>query len=148
MKDKLQKLIEAVALIKANLMPSLRMPSNRPPKLNTKNTLAAKNKKNPIDVAQQVKSPEAKNYAMRQAASQVRANNNQFSFGKSEGESHKYHIVVNGYRVTTDPVTIEHVNEKYGGVKALEATGHLLVPAKEQRLKQHPKTGQWSLKDV
>jgi hypothetical protein len=41
-----------------------------------------------------------------------------------------YHIHIDGQQITDTPVSLTHVNNKYGGVKKLEASGHKLVPAK------------------
>lgn len=141
--DQLHKLRD---LLKANLTPSLRMPGATQPKPPKMPSVAPKTKKNPIKVAEQVTGKQAKPYAMQQATQQVKANTNQMALAlKSEGNSHQYHIHVDGHRVTHEPVTLEHVNQKYGGVKALEATGHRLVPVHQERLHQH-QNGQWSLR--
>lgn len=42
-----------------------------------------------------------------------------------------YHIHIGGERVTDKPVTLTQVNNMYGGVKRLEASGHVLVPHEE-----------------
>lgn len=48
--------------------------------------------------------------------------------------STSYHIHKDGYRVTDKPVTLDHVDRVYGGVKKLESSGHKLVPAKEEKV--------------
>lgn len=39
-----------------------------------------------------------------------------------------YHIHKDGYRITTQPVSIKDATDKYGSVKRLESSGHILVP--------------------
>lgn len=143
MESFVKKLNDIKDLLKANLMPSLRMPSIEPPKPPKAPSLAPKSKKNPIKVAQQVKTPDAKDFAMGQAALQVKASTNPLAFAtKSEGESHHYHIVQNGYRITDKPVSMEEINVKHGGVKRLEGAGFHLVPVVKEKLKLE-KNGQW-----
>lgn len=140
-----KKLNEFKELIKNKLMPSLRMPSLEPPKPPKMPNLVPKSKKNPIKVAEQVKAPEAKDFAMGQAASQVKANHNPFAYtAKSEGESYHYHILQDGHRITDTPVSMEEVNVKHGGVKRLESSGFRLVPVVKEKL-EFKKNGQWSL---
>ncbi len=56
--------------------------------------------------------------------------NGQWSLEKAEAPAlPKYHIHTDGARITTEPVDLNFVQKKYGGVKALEAAGHKLVPA-------------------
>lgn len=144
MKHFINKLNKFKDLIKA-LTPSLRMPSIEPPKLPKMPSLAPKSKKNPIKVAQQVKTPEAKDFAMEQAATQVKANRNPLAFTtKSEGESYYYHIIQDGQRVTDTPLTIEDINNKHGGVKRLENAGFRIVPVVKEKL-EFKKNGQWSI---
>lgn len=145
MESFVKKLNEIKDLLKANLMPSLRMPSIEPPKPPKAPSLAPKSKKNPIKVAEQVKAPQAKDFAMEQASQQVKASTNPLAFTtKSEGESYNYHIVQNGYRITDKPISLEEVNVKHGGVKRLESAGFRLVPTVKEKLKLS-KNGQWSL---
>lgn len=145
MESFIKKLNEIKDLLKANLMPSLRMPSLEPPKPPKAPSLAPKSKKNPIKVAEQIKAPQAKDFAMEQAGQQVKASNNSLAFTtKSEGESYHYHIVQDGYRITDKPVSLEEINVKHGGVKRLESAGFRLVPTTKEKLKLN-KNGQWSL---
>lgn len=145
MESFIKKLNDIKDLLKASLMPSLRMPSIEPPKPPKAPSLAAKSKKNPIKVAQQVKTPDAKDFAMGQATQQVKATTNPFAFTtKSEGESYHYHIVQDGHRITDKPVSMEEINVKHGGVKRLESAGFRLVPVVKEKLKLE-KNGQWSI---
>ena len=132
-------------LLKASLMPSLRTPSIDTPKPPKTPSLAPKSKKNPIKVAQQVQTPDAKDFAMRQATAQVKAASNPLAYtAKSEGESYHYHITENGYRITDKPLSISEINTKHGGVKRLESAGFRLVPVKKEKLNLS-KNGQWTL---
>jgi hypothetical protein len=145
MKSLIKKLNQINDLLKAGLMPSLRMPSLEPPKPPKMPSLAPKSKKSPIKIAQQVQTPDAKDFAMGQAAMQVKAKNNTFAYtAKSEGESYNYHIVQDGHRITDRPVSMEEVNTKHGGVKRLESTGFRLVPVVKEKLHLE-KNGQWSI---
>jgi hypothetical protein len=140
-----KKLNEIKDLLKAGLMPSLRMPSIEPPKPPKAPSLAPKSKKNPVKVAQQVQAPQAKDFAMGQAVMQVKANTNPLAFAtKSEGESYHYHILQNGQRITDTPVSMQEINIKHGGVKRLENAGFRLVPVVKEKLKLE-KNGQWSI---
>jgi hypothetical protein len=145
MKSLIKKLNQINDLLKAGLMPSLRMPSLEPPKPPKMPSLAPKSKKNPIKVAQQIQTPDAKDFAMGQAAMQVKAKSNPLAYtAKSEGESHHYHIVQDGHRITDRPVSMEEVNTKHGGVKRLENAGFRLVPVVKEKLHLE-KNGQWSI---
>lgn len=140
-----EKLTHIIDLIKANLMPSLRMPSLEPPKPPKAPSLAPKSKKNPVKVAQQVQAPSAKDFAMRQATQQVQSNTNPLAYtAKSEGDSYHYHITENGYRITDKPLSIADINAKHGGVKNLEDAGFRLVQVSKEKLKLN-KNGQWSI---
>lgn len=145
MRSLVKKLNEIKDLLKAGLMPSLRMPSLEPPKPPKLPSLAPKSKKNPIKVAQQVKTPDAKDFAMGQATQQVKASSNPLAYtAKSEGESYHYHILQEGQRITDKPVSMEEVNTRHGGVKRLESAGFRLVPVVKEKLKLE-KNGQWTL---
>lgn len=145
MNNFVKKLNEIKDLLKASLMPSLRMPSLEPPKPPKAPSAAPGSKKNPIKVAQQIKAPQAKDFAMGQATQQVKATTNPLAFTtKSEGESYHYHIIQNGYRITDKPISLQDINVKHGGVKKLESSGFRLVPATKEKLKLS-KNGQWSL---
>jgi hypothetical protein len=145
MKTFVKKLNEIKDLLKAGLMPSLRMPSIEPPKPPKAPSMAPKSKKNPIKVAEQIKTPQAKDFAMGQAAMQVKANTNPLAFTtKSEGESYQYHILQDGYRITDRPLTLQEINSQHGGVKRLETAGFRLVPSVKEKLKLE-KNGQWSI---
>jgi hypothetical protein len=39
-----------------------------------------------------------------------------------------YHIHKDGYRVTSEPLSVRQIDSVHGGVKKLEASGHVLVP--------------------
>jgi hypothetical protein len=143
------KIKELSDLLKASLMPSLRVPSMAPPKMPKMPSMAPPSTKNPVKVAQQVKDPNAKNFAMKQATSQVKAAKNPmaFSVNKSEGNSYNYHVVgANGQRKTSEPMSMEDVNRKYGGVKELESSGCYLVPVKHEELAYDRSTSQWQLR--
>lgn len=141
----IKKISEIKDLIKNKLMPSLRMPSIEQPKPPKMPSLAAKSKKNPIKVAEQIKAPQAKDFAMGQATMQVKANNNPFAYtAKSEGESYHYHIIQDGYRITDHPLSMEQINTQHGGVKKLESAGFRLVPVVKEKL-TFKKNGQWTL---
>jgi hypothetical protein len=145
MESLIKKLAQLSDLMKASLMPSLRMPSIEPPKPPKAPSLAPKPKKNPIKVAQQVTAPSAKDFAMRQATAQVQAASNPLAYtAKSEGESYHYHITENGYRITDKPLSLSDINVKHGGVKNLESAGFRLVPVKKETVKLS-KNGQWTL---
>jgi hypothetical protein len=145
MRSLIKKLNEINDLLKASLMPSLRMPSLEPPKPPKIPSMAPKSKKSPLKIAQQVKTPDAKDFAMGQATAQIKANTNPLAYtAKSEGESYHYHIVQNGQRITDKPLSISEVNTKHGGVKRLENAGFRLVPVVKEKLKLE-KNGQWSL---
>lgn len=145
MKSLIKKLNEISSLLKASLMPSLRMPSIEQPKLPKMPSLAPKSKKNPVKVAQQIQTPDAKDFAMGQATMQVKANRNALAYtAKSEGESYNYHILQEGQRITDKPISMEEVNTKHGGVKRLENAGFRLVPVVKEKLKLE-KNGQWSI---
>ena len=145
MKSLIKKLNEINDLLKAKLAPGLRMPSFEPPKPPKLPSLAPKTKKNPVKVAQQVKTPDAKDFAMGQATAQVKAATNPLAYtAKSEGESYHYHIVQDGHRITDKPLSISEVNVKHGGVKRLENAGYRLVPVVKEKLKLE-KNGQWSI---
>jgi hypothetical protein len=42
-----------------------------------------------------------------------------------------YHIHKDGYRITTEPLSLRQINNTHGGIKRLEASGHTLVPHEE-----------------
>lgn len=141
----IKKLAQLSDLLKASLMPSLRMPSLDPPKPPKMPSMAPKSKKNPVKVAQQVKTPNAKDFAMRQATSQVQASSNPLAYAaKSEGESYHYHITEKGQRITDKPMSLSEINAKHGGVQRLESAGFRLVPVKKEKLTLS-KNGQWTL---
>lgn len=148
MSDLFEKLEQISELIKAKLSPNLRMPGLAAPKPPKAPSLAPPSRKNPVKVAQQVQDPSIKQHAMGQATAQVKANRNPFAFSvlKSEGNSHHFHIVKDGTRITNEPMTIEDINRKHGGVQELESSGHSLVPVQWHELHQDRHTGQWSLK--
>jgi len=147
--DKLTKKLEEISsLLKVAIMPSLRVPGPVAPSAPKIPSLAPKTKKNPIKVAEQIKNKTEKSFAMNAAQKQVNATKNMMalSMNKSEGNSHLYHIIKDGHRMTSEPVSIEHVNVNYGGVKRLEASGHYLVPVKQEELSYDRRTSQWSLR--
>lgn len=145
MESFIKKMNQIKELLKANLMPSLRMPSIEPPKPPKAPSMAPKSKKNPIKVAEQIKAPQAKDFAMGQATQQVKANTNPLAFtAKSEGESYHYHILQDGYRITDRPLSLQEINSQHGGVKRLESAGFRLVPTVKEKLKLE-KNGQWSI---
>jgi len=44
--------------------------------------------------------------------------------------SGKYHIHVDGSPITTEPITLEQVNNRYGSAQRLESKGYRLIPHK------------------
>jgi hypothetical protein len=42
-----------------------------------------------------------------------------------------YHIKKDGYQITSEPLSLRQINNTHGGVKKLEASGHVLVPHAE-----------------
>lgn len=145
----MQKLIKKMKLlsdtIKNNISPNLRMPSIEPPQPVKTPSLAANSKKNPKKVAEQIKSPYEKDFAMQSANQQIKANTNPLAFTtKSEQDGMMYHIHQDGHRITDTPLSINQINEKHGGAKKLEGAGFLLVPVKKEKLTM-AKNGQWSL---
>ena len=141
--NKLDELEEELKLIKVNLMPNLRMPGLAIPKPKTP-SLAPKSKKNPIKVAEQIKSPEAKQFAMRNAISQVKANTNQLAF-KSENPPQKFHVIIDNKIANHEPLTKEQIESKYK--TELDSGFAKLVPVVQERLKVSS-NGQWELQKV
>jgi hypothetical protein len=148
MKKVYKKLKRLSYLLKAALMPSLRPPGPVAPKPPKMPSMAPKSKKNPIKVAEQIKDKNTKKNAMINAVGQVKANTNSmaFSMNKSEGESYKYHIIKDNNRITTEPISMEDINVKHGGVEKLEQSGHRVVPVKQEQLVFDRSTGQWKIK--
>lgn len=39
-----------------------------------------------------------------------------------------YHILVNGHRITDEPMTLDQIRLTYGSIRDLEMSGHMLWP--------------------
>lgn len=143
-----KKLDQISDLMKAALMPSLRMPGHVAGKVKAPKapSAAPAGKKNPLKVAEQVKTPEAKDFAIRAATQQLQANTPRITSVVKTEESQRFHLFQNGQRLTNEPMSLDEVHKRHGGVKNLERSGVVLVESKPVSLSQHPKTGQWSLK--
>jgi hypothetical protein len=141
--NKLDEIEKELKLLKANLMPSLRMPGLSIPKPKMP-SLGAKNKKNPIKIAQQIKSPEAKMFAMRNAVSQVKSQTNQLAF-KTEESPQKFHVVVDNKAIHHEPLTRDQIDSKYK--VEIESGRAQLVPVVQERLKLSS-NGQWEIQKV
>jgi hypothetical protein len=48
----------------------------------------------------------------------------------------KYHITVKGVKVTDKPMTLDSIKANHGDIKKLEASGHILVPHKDEVKKE------------
>jgi len=141
--NKLDEIKEKLNLLKANLMPSLRMPGPSIPKPKTP-SMAASSKKNPIKVAEQIKSPEAMQFAMRSAIAQVKSQTNQLAF-KSEDSNQKFHVLIDNQLVNQEPISQDEIKSKY---KPEIETGRIqIVPIVQEQLSMSP-SGQWRLKKV
>jgi hypothetical protein len=137
----IKKLEEINSLLKAlgqisNLAPSLRIPAPSIPKPKMISS-AAKNLKNPVKQAQQVKDPNVKAYAMQQASLQNKAQHNQLAF-KSE-DSAMFYAFKDGKRLNSDPMTKENIHTHFGQDVELK-------PIVVEKLILSP-NGQWKLED-
>lgn len=47
-----------------------------------------------------------------------------------------YHVHKDGYRVTSEPLSLRQINNLHGGVKKLEASGHVLVPHDKSKIEK------------
>jgi len=140
---KLEEIEKELNLLKATLTPGLRMPGLSVPKPKIP-SLAPKIKKNPIKVAEQIKSPEAKQFAMRNAISQVKATTNQLAF-KSENPPQKFHVIIDGKAVHHEPLTQDEIESKYKS--EVESGKAQLVPVIQEKLKI-ASNGQWQIQKV
>jgi hypothetical protein len=127
-------------------MPSIKQPAAKTSSVKPKAMpklpgISAPTKKNPINVAQQLKNPEVKDRKMEAAKEFLKfEKNGQWSLDKGEpkiqhpappaSSGPKYHVHTDGQRITTHPMGLDQIQKQFGGVKALEAAGHKLVEAK------------------
>lgn len=155
----MEKIIKTWNEIKEQLVKAMKipgMPSLKAPALPKTPSMAPSSNKDPVKVAEQINTPQMKDLAMKRAVDVKQSKTNQMAFKSEdpqegikpyqpthEGEPH-FHIMKDGQRLTTDPVPLSTINNKWGGVKSVEGSGHILVPVKKERL-TFSKNGQWKL---
>jgi hypothetical protein len=103
---------------------SLTKPSIKPAKIPSP---PPGSKKDPKKVAEQLKAAEVQKLNMPVLKFDT---NGQWSLDKTEipDDGPKYHIHKDGYKITTEPMSLKQINNRFGSVKHVESTGHMLVP--------------------
>lgn len=105
--------------------------------------VAQPSKKNPIASAEQIHNKDIKDIKMKEAQAAFKMNGPK-AINKAESNEDLYHIHKNGYRITSEPMTLRDIHEKHGGVKKLESDGFRVIQHKPEQIKLH-KNGQWEL---
>lgn len=126
--------------IKPPAMPSITPTSSIAPKIGA--GAGPDSKKDPKKVAEQIK-----NGSM--------STKTQKAMLKADNDNEKrYHILTDGHPITKNPLTVKELNEQHGGIKRLEAAGHIVAPHdptnpnkyhKPLSMVKADKNGQWYL---
>jgi hypothetical protein len=132
------------------------VPSPTAPKAPKMPSAAPVSKKSVVKQVEQVNTPQMKDLQMKQAKSMEATTKNPLAVMKDESgikpytpppaEGQHYHIMQNGQRITSDPVSHSHIEGKMGGIKHLESSGYVVAPVKKERLTKAP-NGQWSIEE-